>query len=76
MFKDGRLIDQLRLAGNTFYRQSGYKTVARCKLCNLYNITYDFFLFQSVVLLLQVLLKSTFTFYSSTFYKLLLLLLN
>ena len=62
MFKGGRPIDQLRLAGNTFYRQSGCNTVARYKLCNLYNITHDF-----VIISKCCTFTSNFT--SSTFEK-------
>ena len=47
------------------------KTVVRCKLCNLYNITRDFVVISKCCTftstLLQVFLKSSFTLYSSTF---------
>ena len=68
MFKGGRPTDQLRLRGN---RQSGGKTVVRCKLCNLHIITHGFVVISKhctfTSTLLQV-LKSSFTFYSSTFF--------
>ena len=41
MFNGSRPID-LRRMGAHCYRQSGCKTVVRCKLCNLYNITHDY----------------------------------
>ena len=62
VFNGGRPIDQLRLAETLCYRQSDCKSVARCKLCNLYNITHDF---------VDISKCSTFTstFTSSTFEK-------
>ena len=50
--------DQLRLCGN---KQSGSKTVARCRLCNLYNSTHGF------VVISKCTFTSTFT--SFTFEK-------
>ena len=70
MFKGGRPIDQLRLSGNTlFMRRVVEKQLPDASFVIYTILLMILLLFLSVVLLLllQVLLKSSFTFYSSTF---------
>ena len=69
MFKGGRPTDQLRLSGNTLIGRVVAKQLpdASCAIYIILLMILLLFLSVVLLLLLQVLLKSSFTFYSSTF---------
>ena len=67
MFKGGRPIDQLRLSGNSVIGRVVAKQLPDAG-CVIFIILLMMLLLFLSVLLLQVHLNSSFTFYSSTFF--------